>query len=121
MSKKLFDNIKNIPANLLVFLLLAITPTTSNDYSIFQGELLEDEKILWIGKPDTKFILEKVDVSLALLGLLCAGCGLFVLNGFITPGYISTSFSIVFILVGLYLLFERFIFNNYEKKVFSML
>jgi hypothetical protein len=52
MSKKLFDNIKNIPANLLAFLLLAITPTTLNNYSIFQDKLLEDEKILWIGKPE---------------------------------------------------------------------
>jgi hypothetical protein len=116
MSKKLFDNIKNIPANLLVFLLLAITPTTPNDYSIFQGELLEDEKILWIGKPDTKFILEKGDIFLALLGLLCAGCGLFVLNSFITLGYISIFIGIFFVLVGLYLLFGRYHNNNYEKK-----
>jgi hypothetical protein len=117
MSKKLLDNIKNIPANLLAFLLLAITPTTLTDASIFQGELLKDEKILWIGKPETKFILKNQDIILALFGLLCTGCGLLILSGFITSeDQSSTSFSMVFILVGLYLLFGRFIFNNYEKK-----
>jgi hypothetical protein len=117
MSKKLFDNIKNIPANLLAFLLLAIKPTTLNDYSIFQGELLEDEKILWIGKPEKKFILEKGDVVLALFGLLCIGTSLFILKVFITSGYLfRTSLGLIFSLAGLYLLFGRYYNNNYEKK-----
>jgi hypothetical protein len=125
MSRKLFDNIKNIPANLLAFLLLAITPTTLTDYSIFQDELLKDEEILWIGKPETKFILYKVDVVLALSGLLCVGCGLLILNGFITSeDLFRTSrdmfFSLVgclfFSLGGLYLIFGRYYNNNYEKK-----
>lgn len=118
MSKQLFENLKNIPANMLAFLLVAIAPTRSIDYSIFQGELLADEKILWAGQPETKFILKGGDVVLSIFGLVWTGFfSLFFLSDFITSGDIfEISISIVFMLVGLYFLFGRFIIGNYEKK-----
>ncbi len=119
MSKTLYESIKIIPAPLLAFLLAVVTPKILTDYSIFRDELLADEKILWAGQPETKFILKGEDVILSLFGLFCTGfMSLFFLDDdFITSGDLfEISISIVFMLVGLYLLFGRIIIDNYEKK-----
>lgn len=117
MSKQFFDNIKNIPAKMLAFLLVAIAPTTPINYSIFQGELITDEKILWTGQPVTKFILTGGDIALTLFGLVWTGFSLtFVRAGFESGDRFMISISIAFVLFGLYLLIGRFVNNNYEKK-----
>ncbi|MGB9929950.1 MAG: hypothetical protein ACPK85_16395 [Methanosarcina sp.] len=118
MSKPFYENIKNTPANSLAILLLVITPKILTDYNIFRNELLTDEKIIWAGKPETKFILKGEDVVLSLFGLVITGfLSLFFRGDFITSAALFeiSIFTIMF-LAGLYYLFGRFIFDYYEKK-----
>lgn len=118
MSKSFCENIKNIPPNSLAFLLLLTAPKILTDYNIFRNELLINEKIMWTGQPETKFILKSEDIVLSLFGLLITGfLSLFFRGNFITSAdLVEISIFTIMFLAGLYYLFGRFIIDHYEKK-----
>jgi len=93
-------------------------------YEIFQHELLKDEKILWTGQPETSVLFTKADIYLVPFSLLFGGFAIFwemsVLfmkdeSGQGAPIFFLL-FGIPFVLIGLYLIFGRFIWKNFKKK-----
>ena len=90
----------------------------------FNGELLDGEEILWSGQPRADKILSPSDFFAIPFSLLWGGFAIFWFASVIGIGTRSHSgipfafplFGSVFVLVGLYMIFGRFIFKYYSKK-----
>lgn len=94
-----------------------------NINTLLSSELLDNEEILWTGKPNYKKLFEKSDIFLvpfSIIWLLIAIIfELIALIGTKEGGIIDMIFPIVggmFILVGLYYSFGRFIYKYNKKK-----
>jgi hypothetical protein len=90
----------------------------SSTQTLFQNEILKDEKILWSGQPKQGFFLTGGDILASLIGLIFfLGIGSFMEYTAIQSFDIyHMIFSLPFILIGLYLVFGSIIYNNYQKK-----
>jgi hypothetical protein len=93
---------------------------------VFQEYLLKDEKILWSGQPDPNIIFTPMDFFLVPFSLLWGGFAIFweaeVLTTMSPAGspfpmqIMFPLFGSVFVIVGLYFMFGRFIFKKWKKR-----
>jgi hypothetical protein len=93
---------------------------------VFQEYLLKDEKILWSGQPDPNIIFTPMDFFLVPFSLLWGGFAIFweaeVLTTMSPTGapfpmkVMFPLFGSVFVIVGLYFIFGRFIFKKWKKR-----
>src|SRR5512134_2579169 len=99
------------------------------DYRIrqaFQPYLLKGEEIRWSGQPDRGIIFSPVDIFLVPFSLIWGGMAIFAAVTTVLAFYrlggsgISLAatllFFIPFTLVGLYMIFGRFIYKDWSKK-----
>ncbi|MFA5857513.1 MAG: hypothetical protein WC955_00440 [Elusimicrobiota bacterium] len=106
-----------------------------NEHAVFQDELLERERVVWTGKPDPNIIFGAEDWFMIPFSIFWTGfslvweaaaCGMFFVNkhsgtntipsGIDLFTYIFPLFGLPFVLIGLYLLFGRFIYKHYLRK-----
>jgi hypothetical protein len=96
------------------FLFVGVTPAIQ---TLFQNEMLRDEKILWSGQPEQNLFLTVrniVQIIFALVWLGITGSvGYFAIESF---DIFTMLFLVPFVLIGLYLLFGSFIYSDYQKK-----
>ena len=93
-----------------------------DNYQVFRDRLLEDEKILWSGRPDPGMHFTLMDLFLVPFSLQWGGFAIYSqLSEFIfDTGQedIDITFALfgsLFVLVGLYLIFGRFIYKKWRK------
>lgn len=86
---------------------------------MFVDELLKDEKILWAGQPDPSIVFSPADKFLIPFSLIWGG-GSFI-GVYTSLRYDASIFSILFgipfAFIGLYLIFGRFIYKNWRKRI----
>jgi hypothetical protein len=85
--------------------------------TLFQNEMLKDEKILWTGQPKKGFVFSGEDIFWILVGLFFIGAVSFM--GYNTDLFFIIFliiFTLPFVLIGLYLVFGIIIYKNYQKK-----
>ncbi len=89
-----------------------------DDNSFFKPYLVGGEYILWTGKPGKKKLLTGADIFMVPFSLAWCGFAIFwettaIATGAPLPFLI---FGIPFVLIGLYLVFGRFIYTSYLRK-----
>jgi len=93
-------------------------------YDKFQDELLKDEQIQWTGQPETSVLFSRADIFLVPFSFMWGGFTIFWEAGVLftrsesgqgAPFFFAL-FGIPFVLMGLYMIFGRFIWKNYRKK-----
>ena len=86
--------------------------------NVFNDELLTGEKIVWQGQPDPSILFSRIDIFLIPFSLLWGGFALFWEISVIYYGapLSFTLFGIPFVLIGLYMIFGRFIMKKYLKQ-----
>lgn len=92
----------------------------------FNGELMPDENIQWVGQPDPNVIFSKSDILLIPFSLMWGGFAIFweatalsstlSSKNFTTPDLIFPLFGIPFVLIGLYMIFGRFLHKKWKKQ-----
>ena len=93
---------------------VGVTPSTQ---TLFQNEMLKDEKIVWSGQPKQGFVLTGGDIFAILIGLFFLSIGGFFEHLAIQSfDLFQMIFMLPFILVGLYVVFWNTIYKNYQKK-----
>lgn len=91
---------------------------------VFQKELLQGERILWIGQPDPSVRFAKADAFLIPFSILWGGFALFWEGAALTAvgaskdpaALIFPLFGIPFVVIGLYFIFGRFWYKAKKKK-----
>jgi len=89
---------------------------------LFQDELLRDERIVWSGQPNPKVVFSKADIFLVPFSLMWGGFAIFwetTVIGFGKHGGAPLFFilwGIPFVLIGLYMMFGRFIYKVWKKR-----
>jgi len=84
----------------------------------FKDELLKNEKILWSGKPKDGIFFKGSDALMIPFSLMWGGFAIFLEASVITsdaPIFFKL-WGIPFVLVGLYIIFGRFIFEKKERE-----
>ncbi len=96
---------------------------TDDDFSNFENEwfrpvLLADEYVLWHGMPEQRSPFTKQDIFLIPFSLIWGGGVVFWELNAIKSGapLLFAIFGIPFVLIGLYLIFGRFIYIKYAMK-----
>lgn len=85
---------------------------------IFKDDLLQGEKILWVGQPDSNIFFSSADIFMIPFSLLWACFAIFwEATVFLTstPLFFKL-FGIPFVLIGLYFVFGRFIYKKMHKE-----
>jgi hypothetical protein len=92
------------------------------DKNVFQGELLNGEKILWEGQPDRSILFTKADIFLIPFSALWFGFVLFWSGSvfFLVPknhpvDILFLAFGTFFFLIGFYYAIGRFIYKKIKK------
>ncbi len=97
---------------------------TYDPQAIFSEELLKDERIVWTGQPDPDRHFTVADVFLVPFSIMWGGFALFWEAGVLglwgdenggTP-FFFVLWGIPFVLVGLYMIFGRFIYKARRKR-----
>lgn len=89
---------------------------------LLQDELLKDEELLWTGRPEVNVLFTIQDIYLVPFGLLWCGFIFFGIKdmfskiGTSTGDILGLIFFSIFFIIGLYLLFGRFLYKIYKKK-----
>ena len=87
-------------------------------YAEFKDDLLDNEKILWSGKPQGGIIFHTYDIFMIPFSLMWGGFAFFwesTVIGSDAPLFFKL-WGIPFVLVGLYMIFGRFIFDKKERE-----
>jgi hypothetical protein len=94
-----------------------------DNYQVFRDHLLEDERIVWSGRPDTGMHFTLLDLFIVPFSVLWGGFAIFWELSVLIPdaekGNIdieSVLFGIPFVLIGVYLIFGRFIYKRWRKR-----
>lgn len=103
--------------NTLGILFAVLSVVTLPRPELFKDELLNNEKIMWIGQPETSVIFTSEDFLPTLFGLI------FLILGVVSEMFAAKDgelliilFCLLFVIIGIYLLFGRFIQKRYAKK-----
>jgi hypothetical protein len=97
--------------------LAALSIVTMPRSELFKNDLLNDEKILWIGQPETSVMLTRDDFLPILFGSVFLIMGvIYEMSVFNDGELFPFLFGLLFVIVGAYLLFGRFIQKKYLKK-----
>lgn len=85
---------------------------------ILDKELLNDEQILWKGQPERSVIFTSGDVFYIPFSIFWCGFAIFWENGVMIARapFFFKLWGIPFVLVGLYMVFGRFIYKSLKKK-----
>jgi hypothetical protein len=90
--------------------------------SVFQPDLLKDEKIVWSGQPAPGLRLSSGDLFLIPFSLLWGGFALFweagvlgIFDGHFDFGP-AALFGIPFVVVGQYIIWGRFLYKSYRNR-----
>ena len=89
----------------------------NNYHKEFKDELLDNEKILWSGKPKDGVFFKASDALMIPFSLMWGGFAIFWEMSVITtdaPIFFKL-WGIPFVLVGLYIIFGRFLFEKKER------
>ena len=97
----------------------------SQFFQEFQGYLLKDENILWTGQPEPSVIFNKGDIYMIPISLFLGGFvilwGINAMLNISESGNVGSIFSALFgipiVLLGLYLIFGRFILKINRKRL----
>ncbi len=97
--------------------------TTYSATEVFGSDLLRDERILWSGQPDPSILLSKADIFIIPLSVLWAGFA-FVVSGVLvalvirgeTVALVGGIIAWPMGLMGLYILFGRFLYNRWVRR-----
>src|SRR5262245_4937822 len=78
---------------------------------ILQSQLAPDERLLWVGQPRSGIVLRATDIFVIPFSLMWGGTAIFIQATALTSDtpILSKLFVLPFVVVGLYLLFGRFI------------
>lgn len=89
-----------------------------DDFNFCRPYLVNGEYILWKGKPEKKNIFTSADVFMIPFSILWCGFALFwEITAIMSDApFFFAIFGIPFIIVGLYLVFGRFIHAAYKRK-----
>ena len=90
----------------------------NNYHKEFKDELLDNEKILWSGKPKDGIFFKASDALMIPFSLMWGGFAIFWEMSVITtdaPIFFKL-WGIPFVLVGLYMIFGRFLFEKKERE-----
>jgi hypothetical protein len=88
----------------------------SNLQSEFRSQLLADEQLVWTGRPGDGFYFQSSDIFQTIFGVFWLGFALFwTYNAGQASGTFAL-FGIPFILIGIYQLFGRFLWDAYVRK-----
>jgi hypothetical protein len=83
---------------------------------LFRDDLLKDEKVLWMGQPETSVIFSRADFYLIPFSLVwCGFCLFWEIGALRSSNIVVTLFGIPFLAIGAYLLFGRFIYKYWKK------
>jgi len=84
---------------------------------LFHNELFNNEQILWMGQPEASGIFTSEDIFIIHFSLVWLLISFpITIEAFNTGELLFISFSLPFLLIGLYLLFRRIIYRLYLKK-----
>ena len=86
------------------------------DYQFCRSIMASDEHILWHGKPEPGRTFTKQDIIMIPFSLLWCGFAIFWTVSASSAGGFFGLFGIPFVLVGLYMVFGRFIHGAYVRK-----
>ena len=88
------------------------------DQQVFQAELLRDETILWTGRPDPSIHFTVADIPLILFFLAWEGGVIFFTATafFSGAGFFSIFLLMIFVCIGLSMIFSRFVLPAWRKK-----
>ena len=95
-----------------------------NTQRIIQSEIDSDEKLIWFGKPNQGIVFRGSDIFMIPFSLLWGGFAIFwEISALSIPmdkagaiGIIFPLFGIPFVLVGLYMIFGRFIYDAKNRS-----
>jgi hypothetical protein len=91
----------------------------------FREHLLRNEDILWSGQPDPSVIFTPIDIFLIPFSLLWGGFAIFWESSVLLTipedapngiNIIFPLFGLIFVIVGLYFIFGRFIYKRWKKR-----
>ncbi len=87
-------------------------------YEVVQRELSRDEKILWVGQPDSGIKFQAEDIIMVPFSLFWAGIAFFWEYIALTSSapFFFKLFGIPFVLIGAYMVFGRFIVASILRK-----
>ncbi len=106
--------IKNTFFFSLTFLFSGVSSSTQ---TLFQSEMLKDEKILWSGQPEPGFFMTKGDIFLILFALFFLGpTGYMEFFAILSFDLISMVFFSPFVILGSYILVWNPVYKHYQKK-----
>ena len=96
----------------------SFTGAAPSTQTLFQNEMLKDEKIMWTGQPKKGFVLPGGYILLILFGFFFIGIGSFIeyVTIFQSFDIFAMIFCLLFILLGLCLVFGVIIYRNYRTK-----
>jgi hypothetical protein len=93
------------------------------DEQVVAGHLLPGERIHWVGKPDPGKLFGPADKFLVPFSLVWAGFAFLWMGGVVTAIvrgeeglWFFALFGVPFVLVGLYMVFGRFVYKRWRRK-----
>ena len=88
----------------------------SDQKRIIQNELLPNEDVIWQGSPSLSKIFTKGDIFLIPFSVFWGGFSVLWFIGATFAGGAFGLFGVPFVIIGLYMIFGRFIVKNFVKR-----
>lgn len=89
---------------------------TSDTHSELNHYMESDEQLIWTGKPKSGIIFRPIDIVLIPFSLIWSGFAVFWFIVVARFSVFGALFALPFILVGLILVFGRFLFDSKRRK-----
>lgn len=83
--------------------------------TVARSRLRSGEHLLWSGRPDAGRLFNRMDIFLIPFGLIFLGIALFGMVGAFRYGGFSSLFPLVFVGIGVYYVFLRFLVKRYRQ------
>ncbi len=96
---------------------MAMNSLNTEERQAIETELEPSERVLWAGKPNPKVIFHSGDSFLIPFSLMWGGFAIFWEAGVLKQGWgFGQLWGIPFVLIGQYLIWGRFIYDNWKKR-----